>query len=788
MAATVSQMRNGSKPGSTTASGGSSELQDEGRRATSLAQPDHRRPGVTLYRYLVRETIFPTLFALLALTVVVLTKDLLGFSDLVINRGLSAGTVASIAFYETIPLLSRTLPFAMLMGCLVALGRLGADRELLIIEASGVSTPRLVGPVMVFATLTALIACGFSLFAAPWASRSLDASFHEISRSNPAAVIQAGTVHRFGDWKLEAREASAAGDRIGGVLLWMPDIGETVFAKRGILEPVPGGGTSVRLEQGTVLLNPRKRPRELRFEAMTAMLPTSDEPITRNYSDRIKGATFGELAEFGRARAAEGAEGRNAREALVELHRRFALPAAALVFGLLVIPLFLSRTQFSRSGGFVMGISATLVYYGLVQLGSGLIQSRTVGVVLGVWLPNLILAAIALAMLFRLTRMSSFGRHADRPQRVALRTTGAAARRLRPRRWALQRYVAGRFAVMAVLAFSLLVVAYLLVDVLERLEWFARYRASGPEILRYYLARIPLLASRVIPMALLVATALTVSLLAVQGELVGMRSCGIPAARALAPILVICTLIVPLYFVLNNEVLPYSNALQTRVKNVEIRNRAPDRRSRAEVWYRVGSNVYSAEQLDARVGRAVNITIYELGEDALPVSRTDALEARHIGGGVWRLHEPVRIEISPEGLTRVPAAPFAELGEDVPAEVDTRHLSVGELRREIAELEQDGRRSVPYEVDLWVKLATPIACLVLPALALFFAIGGPPYPGSAVTLVMSVVVSVSYVLLTGVGTSLGYGEALSPSIAGWGPIGLFALLAAYLGLRLRAPA
>jgi lipopolysaccharide export system permease protein len=110
---------------------------------------------------------------------------------------------------------------------------------------------------------------------------------------------------------------------------------------------------------------------------------------------------------------------------------------------------------------------------------------------------------------------------------------------------------------------------------------------------------------------------------------------------------------------------------------------------------------------------------------------------------------------------------------------------VGELQDEIEEVEASGLDATHYRVDLFVKLASPVACLVLPALALFFAVGGPPHPTSATTLVLSAVVAVSYVLLTGVWTSFGYSGAISPWLAGWAPTLLFAVVAAYLGLRLR---
>ena len=197
----------------------------------TVARPVHRRPGSTLYGYLVVEMIFPTLYTLGGLTLVVLTEDLVSLTELVINRGVSAADVAWLGLYQAVPNVSLMLPFAVLVGGLVALGRLGADRELLMLEASGISAPRIVAPVMAFAAVMAGLALALSLHAAPWANRTLDETLAEIERKNPGAGIVAGTVHRFGSWMLQAREVSPRGDRMRGVLLWTPSLGETVFAE-----------------------------------------------------------------------------------------------------------------------------------------------------------------------------------------------------------------------------------------------------------------------------------------------------------------------------------------------------------------------------------------------------------------------------------------------------------------------------------------------------------------------------------------------------------------------------
>jgi lipopolysaccharide export system permease protein len=748
-----------------------------------MTLPIHRRPGKTLYRYLVLEMVFPTLYTLGGLTLVILTRELIGYSELVINRGVSLADVGALALFQMLPVVSQMLPFAVLVGGLVALGRLGADRELLTLEASGVSSPRIVGPVMLFAAVMSVLGLFLSLEISPWASRSLDAKLAQIGHRNPGTAITAGGVHRFGKWMLQAQEVSSRGDSMHGVVLWMPSVGETAFARSGQLVSGAAGQNQLVLEDGSLILGTRKTVRELRFDRMTADLPSRRESLSRGSTDQLEGATVRELIELQQAASATK---RQKADSGLQLHRRMSLPAATLVFGLLIVPLFLARAHFSRSGGGVLGLLAALAYYGLAQVGDSLVYDGSFSALLGSWFPNLVLAALAGVMLVRATRMTAFGRHSDRPPSGSEPAAPRPGRpvRLRARPRPLERYVAVRFLQMLGICFSVVLTGYLLIDILERLQWMGKYGATFTQVMSYYGARIPLLASRVVPMSLLVATALTVSVLAAQGELMGMRASGIPAPRALLPILVICTLIAPAYFVLNNEVLPETNALASYFKD-KVKNR-PARSEGLGAWFRDGTRFFQADHLDPQDGTARNLAIFDLGDDGLPLAREDAVSARHIGGGVWLLRDSVRVERGETGqLARVSGPTSVRIGEAIQADVDTRHLSIGQLQDEIAEVEASGLDATHYRVDLFVKLASPVACIVLPALALFFAVGGPPHPSSALTLVLSAVVAVAYVLLTGVGTSLGYGGAIAPAVAGWTPTALFALLAAYLGLRLR---
>jgi len=719
----------------------------------------------------------PTAISLAGLTTLILAKDLLNFSDFVINRGFGVAVVTLIAFYEVAPLVARTLPFAVLVGTLAGVGRLRADLEILTLEAVGIPSRRLILPALAFATVTTAVGLLLSLFVAPWATRSLGATLRQMALENPGLALRAGTVHEFNGVKLVAREVSARGDHLRGVFLWVPDRGQTIFAEHGELVPQSAGVMQLVLYDGVMLPFPRDKSEETRFETFWQTLRDNLERVRRN-EEFLTGVSLEQLMTLARGKTDDADL---AQRAQMEFHRRFSYPVASLFFSLLAVPLALTGRRFSRAAGGVTGLLVTVVYYGLVQLGSGLAQAGVTSAGVGAWLPNWVVGAFALALLWKERPWPAWNRELSHGRDLAREARRSEVRFPRFPGYLLQRYVARHYIQMLLLSFALLLVGYLLVDILERLQWFARYHADTLKALRFYSVRIPLLASRVVPMALLLATTLTVGVLSVHRELVGMRACGVSVVRALMPILLIAGIVAPGYFLLNEVVVPRTNALADRLKETEIKNRAPQAGPlHLMIWYRAGTKVYQTTQLDPQLGEAQEIAIYDLGTNGLPVSRTDARQAKYVGDGVWELVDPVRTEISAQGLHETPAAPRAQLGEAPGEPLDTMQLGVRELVREIHDAEATGYDATTYRVDFHLKLAAPFACLLLPAVALFFAIGGPPFPGPALTILTSSVLGVGYILLTGVCASFGYGGFLPPSLAGWAPsAGLAALVGVF---------
>ena len=263
-----------------------------------------------------------------------------------------------------------------------------------------------------------------------------------------------------------------------------------------------------------------------------------------------------------------------------------------------------------------------------------------------------------------------------------------------------------------------------------------------------------------------------------------MRACGISARKALAPTLVVCVLVIPLSFLLNDQIVPRTNELADLIKQSNIKGMGS---TRTAVWNTTGRAVYELESLDLSLGTADQIVVYELGPTGLPESRIDAPSAVYAGHGLWRLEDASRVELGADGRARaVPPERNVDLGEAPSNELDLMHLSVAETRELIRSFSASGDPTTALEVDLHLKLATPLACLILPALVLLFAVSGPPFPSSPLTLVLAGGVAIGYTVVSGTFASFGRGGTLPPWLAGWGPSLIAFAGLAWLGWRARA--
>src|SRR6185503_15524759 len=130
-----------------------------------------------LDRYLVREIIPPLVIGLLLLTFALMLPPILQQGARLIEKGVDWKIIVRVLWTLVPQALSITIPMALLLGILVGLGRLSADREFVALQACGISVFRVLRPIVVLA----LVGCAATAYETLIATPDANQTFRQIT-------------------------------------------------------------------------------------------------------------------------------------------------------------------------------------------------------------------------------------------------------------------------------------------------------------------------------------------------------------------------------------------------------------------------------------------------------------------------------------------------------------------------------------------------------------------------------------------------------------------------------
>lgn len=365
--------------------------------------------GRILYRYTLREMLAPFALGLAVFTFVLLSARMLRLVELVVNRGLPPTWVAWLFAYLLPAFLEVTVPMAMLLAILVAFGRLSADSEITALRSCGIGLPQLVPAVATFVLFATLVTAILAAHARPWGNRSLREALFEIARTRATAGIRAQVFNdEFTGLTIYTERVDAANDRLIHVLIADqrdPNQQNTVFAAEGrLLSDPERQAVTLRLQNGLIYTRDQSGHTEYRTEFETYEVNLDLQAALAGMQDREeapKELSFGAL----RQRIAEKeAAGEPVTAELIEYHRKFSIPFACVVFGLLGLPLGVQPGRAVKSRGFAVAVAVIFAYYILLSVGQALAERGRLPPALGLWLPNLTLGALGLVLFRRAAR------------------------------------------------------------------------------------------------------------------------------------------------------------------------------------------------------------------------------------------------------------------------------------------------------------------------------------------------------------------------------------------------
>ena len=291
-----------------------------------------------LDRYVWKELGPPFLIGVGVFTFFLFIDRIYQLTNLIITKNVPVHLVLSLLGLMLPPFITLTLPLSLLVAVLLVGGRLAGDFEVTAMRAAGISPVRLFRPFAVFAALATGLILTLTLLVNPWAIGGFQAQLFKILQTRATTGLQERTFSgAFGQIVMYVEEITPSELALKGVLVSderQPGQSRIILAREGrLLTDEAARRLTLRFIDGSIsemeVADPR-RFRHTAFRLYDMNLPL-DSPLATVTKDEKPERQMG-LGALLHTAGGLGRQGQIVTPYYVELHKRFALPVAALVF------------------------------------------------------------------------------------------------------------------------------------------------------------------------------------------------------------------------------------------------------------------------------------------------------------------------------------------------------------------------------------------------------------------------------------------------------------------------
>jgi LPS export ABC transporter permease LptF/LPS export ABC transporter permease LptG len=780
-----------------------------------------------LDKYIGREVGSHAILGLAVFTFVFFVPQLVRLMDLVVRHSGGVFTVALIFLCSLTPVLAFTIPMAVLVGVLIGLGRLSADSEIVALHASGISLRRLLVPIGFVALGCSLATLILTFWLSPAAIRTLQSLEARLLLTQAPYAIQPRVFNeQIPHYILYVQDVEAAATRWHGVFL----------ASSG-----QAASSNVTIAQGAqVVADPENNKFELHLGSGSTheydprapqhynVTTFGQSEIPVEISSPVAGPKNVAVSDSERSISELLAEkGPRWRDARVEFHRRIAFPAACLVFALLGVPIGVRPRRGGRAAGLILTLVLIGGYYFLFVTGAHMAQQGSVAPWAGIWAGNI--AGLILGLIF-LRRIESIRKpnavvvwldslfRRSRPERRREAdaapipasngglgggrsgvTTHADSRKIVPEGTAvafpmlIDVYLLQQFFyyfLVLLAGFILIFDAFTLFDLLGDIS---KNNIPISMVLSYFRYLVPLMMYQLAPLATLVATLVTLAVLAKNNEVIAFKASGMSLYRLVLPLTLAGCLIAGGMFLLDDTYLPYANQRQDALRN-QIKGRPAQTYFQPARQWIFGENakIYNYELFDPDQNLFGGLSVFELDPDTFQIRRRVFAERATwvqsentwalTGGWIRDFKEGKVSQYTPFKVQSLPeiSEPPSYFRREVRQSYQMNWRQLGEY---IQGLRQAGFDTARLSVQWQKKFAFPLIAAIIVFLGAPFAfLTGTR--GAVGGLAVAVGVAIVYWATAALFEAMGSVGQLPPLLAAWSPDAIFGFLGVYFFLKM----
>jgi len=778
-----------------------------------------------LTRYILGEILSHALIGCVIFTFILFMRELPRILEMVVHNGSTFGSVFQVVLFTLPNFFLVTIPMAVLVGILLGFSRLSADSEIIAMRASGLGIGYFVRVASIVAVGGTLLGLANSLILAPRANQAIMTMDRTLAMQASYEIEPRVFDEEFRNFVLYVQDVRSGTGAANWRQVFMADTTDptTPLITTAAAATVSNDASS---ESGQVLL---MRLRDGSRHETVAGQPEQYNISTFDFTDMpLAGSQQSDVhlrrmdtdiyampmkALWKRAQAPEG------KRFLIEMHKRFAYPAACLVLMLVGVPLGVTSRRGGRSFAWIFTILLVFVYYVLSSIGIALGKQNWLSAFLAVWSANLLFASGGLLLLWQMasggrilnaitawtsqsrvsesvTPAKSINSPLDRlAGRLGWRSQRAKARGVFPR--ILDEYVVREFLNNFFLVLAGFVMLMLVFTFFELIGDILRNHISVSIIGAYLVNLTPSMIYQITPLAVLIGVLVTFGVLNRNSEITAMKATGISLYRLVVPIVCIAATLAAGLFLFDEFYLPQANRRQEALHNT-IKGRPPQTFLHPERNWIFGQphvgepgRIFYYQFFDPDRNEFANLSIFEFNPATFELSRR-VFAARATWdpeAASWQLLNGWQRDI--EGANVIEYRPFlrtsfVEFHEDPSyfkkESLQSQEMNFGQLDRYISDLRQSGFDTMRLRVELWHKVAYPLVAVIMAVLAIPFALS-MGRRGSLTGIAVAIAVALAYWVVDGLFGAMGNVNYLPATLAAWSSDVLFGLAGGYLLLK-----
>jgi len=360
-------------------------------------------------RYILKEMLAPFSINVFVFTFLFLMTELIKITNWIVNYNLSIFSVFALIFFSMPWFLMFIIPMSVMLAVVLTFLRLSGDNEIVALKSCGLSVYGLLPSVLIFSIAGFLLTLFMTLYGVPKAKATLENIVLEMAASNVDIGLKERTFNdAFKNVMLYVNKIDLNQKKLIDIFIEdkrQRNIISTVVAPEGRLFSEPGKFIfHMVLSNGTIHQTNLKEhsANSIRFDTYKLSLDLKKE--LEKAEEREKGREEMSIAELQQVVKESTEKDKEYYKAQIVIHRRFSLPASCLALGLLAFPLGIQSKSGKRSSGLILCLFFFLLYYLLLTAGYTLGKKGVYPPVIGMWLPNFTLAAIAVHFLFQTTK------------------------------------------------------------------------------------------------------------------------------------------------------------------------------------------------------------------------------------------------------------------------------------------------------------------------------------------------------------------------------------------------